>query len=756
MPNSASPATRTLVQSVSACRDEASLNIIIPMGGSGEAFRLAGYTSPKPMIKIAGRPMLLHLLDQLKLRLGDVVWLIIPAADYAQFHSQLDFKSEYPQADIRVCQFTVQTRGAAETIFIGLQQMTHAELSRRTLCLDCDTLYFSDVLSMFRAAPSGKGMCAYFIDTGTAAIYSYLRLDADSSVAEVHEKNAVSDLANIGAYGFASASLLRQFIQPVLDSTKGGRNHLFLSNIINQMILAGHGFVANLAEDCAQCGTPDKLEQFITQVAAGKALVQPKRRFCFALDNVLVTPPERPGDLTSVKPIEKNVQLVRELHESGHHIIISTSRLMQEKQGNVGAVVAACGNQTLHTLEEFQIPYDEIHFGQPYAHVYVDASVACSALDTEKDLGWRVAGERESLTPGMVAARHFNNVQIEGEMVTKTAARALLQGEIFFYEHLPADIAHLFPAVVSSFTADPPRSSPAQSPRGEIHVTFQPDVTDGTLSTAPASAAGADDEGHDAAGAAAAAASQAGSAPGSADHGVASLTLQRIRGVTFSHLVTNRSLTPGRLVLLLKALRQLHSSSGNAATLRALDKISICANYLPKIKKRWKANRETYCALSADAPQMFARIERDLQDYEAAARWTHSNVVHGDPVFSNVLLTDDGRIYLLDMRGELGNVLTLQGDLTYDLSKVYQSLLGYDFIILSQPLHERDAELLEELRHTFRSFVREHYPEVRLSDIVKITASHYFGIVPLHVNKEHQHAYLQTASALLSSLSSCE
>ena len=115
-----------------------------------------------------------------------------------------------------------------------------------------------------------------------------------------------------------------------------------------------------------------------------------------------------------------------------------------------------------------------------------------------------------------------------------------------------------------------------------------------------------------------------------------------------------------------------------------------------------------------------------------------------------------------------------------------QSLLGYDYIILgqvskrnqarhsththsphtthtfassplySQPLHERDGELLEELRHTFRTFVREHYPEVRLSDIVRITASHYFGIVPLHVNTEHQMAYLQTASALLSSLSAMQ
>ena len=69
--------------------------------------------------------------------------------------------------------------------------------------------------------------------------------------------------------------------------------------------------------------------------------------------------------------------------------------------------------------------YDEIHFGQPFAHVYVDASVACSALDTEKDLGWRVKGNRDTLEPGMVAARHFNNVQLEGEYVVKTASQSV-------------------------------------------------------------------------------------------------------------------------------------------------------------------------------------------------------------------------------------------------------------------------------------------------------------------------------------------
>ena len=59
---------------------------------------------------------------------------------------------------------------------------------------------------------------------------------------------------------------------------------------------------------------------------------------------------------------------------------------------------------------------------------------------------------------------------------------------------------------------------------------------------------------------------------------------------------------------------------------------------------------------------------------------------------------------------------------------------------------------LEGLRQTFRSFVAEHYAGVPMADIMRLTASHYFGIVPLHVNRDHQVAYLQTASALISSL----
>ena len=44
-----------------------------------------------------------------------------------------------------------------------------------------------------------------------------------------------------------------------------------------------------------------------------------------------------------------------------------------------------------------------------------------------------------------------------------------------------------------------------------------------------------------------------------------------------------------------------------------------------------------------ESEAIFKRVESDLCKYEAEMRWHHAPVIHGDPVFSNVLLTDDGK-----------------------------------------------------------------------------------------------------------------
>jgi molybdopterin-guanine dinucleotide biosynthesis protein A len=43
------------------------MNIIIPLGGKGERFKSVGYNESKPLIKMFGKPMILYVLDNLKI-----------------------------------------------------------------------------------------------------------------------------------------------------------------------------------------------------------------------------------------------------------------------------------------------------------------------------------------------------------------------------------------------------------------------------------------------------------------------------------------------------------------------------------------------------------------------------------------------------------------------------------------------------------------------------------------------------------------
>ncbi|CAM9675491.1 unnamed protein product [Ascophyllum nodosum] len=106
---------------------------------------------PKPLVvNIVGRPMLFWLLDNLNFKPRDTLWV--------GAQQELDeLRREYPWLDLRVILVDFQTREAAETLFILLQHMSPSEIRRKSISLDCDTIYFSDVLEDFRACPGDCG-----------------------------------------------------------------------------------------------------------------------------------------------------------------------------------------------------------------------------------------------------------------------------------------------------------------------------------------------------------------------------------------------------------------------------------------------------------------------------------------------------------------------------------------------------------------------------------------------------------------------
>jgi capsule biosynthesis phosphatase len=94
-------------------------------------------------------------------------------------------------------------------------------------------------------------------------------------------------------------------------------------------------------------------------------------RVCVDLDGTICEL-ARNGDYASVRPQPGAREALQELKRRGAYIIIYTARRMRTHEGDVAKVVEEVGGLTEDWLQKQRIPYDELVFGKPYAHVYVD------------------------------------------------------------------------------------------------------------------------------------------------------------------------------------------------------------------------------------------------------------------------------------------------------------------------------------------------------------------------------------------------
>jgi hypothetical protein len=198
--------------------------------------------------------------------------------------------------------------------------------------------------------PAGYGACFYFEDTGNQPIFSYIRTEKNAAGHEIinaiQEKKAISTKANSGAYVFPSSAALNNWASRILDSKLDPKDdkqgEYYTSQMIEVMINSGVPFMGiHITLDDFTCvGTPRQLREFLMKIKNQDTSVVPKKqRFCFDLDSTLVGVPEVSGDYSTCPPIWKNIELVRALHKSGHHIIIvslfSFSRVMKRDKANM-------------------------------------------------------------------------------------------------------------------------------------------------------------------------------------------------------------------------------------------------------------------------------------------------------------------------------------------------------------------------------------------------------------------------------------
>ncbi len=206
-----------------------------------------------------------------------------------------------------------------------------------------------------------------------------------------------------------------------------------------------------------------------------------------------------------------------------------------------------------------------------------------------------------------------------------------------------------------------------------------------------------------------------------------SYEMERINGVTLSYLYINTDFGEDILKMLILAVQKLHIPAYK------LDerKIDYYANYSDKLKERYDVKIYDQFEKSKE---LYTKLIGLLDEYKSK-NFLEKRIIHGDLVFTNILLDEEGLFKLIDMRGKVGNELTIFGDTMYDWAKIYQSLLGYDFILNDK---EIDHKYIKKYSELFFELLEKHcgsYINVYFKYIKIITASLFFSLIPLHISE---------------------
>ena len=117
--------------------------IIIPLGGVGKRFSDLGYTDPKPLIKVQGKEIIFWVLDNLKLKKKDKLYIV--------YNSQLEkfsFEEHFAKySNINFLKLEYNTHGPVETIYELTSILEKNYENEGLLILDGDTFYRKNILN---------------------------------------------------------------------------------------------------------------------------------------------------------------------------------------------------------------------------------------------------------------------------------------------------------------------------------------------------------------------------------------------------------------------------------------------------------------------------------------------------------------------------------------------------------------------------------------------------------------------------------
>jgi len=224
------------------------MKIIVPMAGRGSRLRPHTLTVPKPLIPIAGKPIVHRLVE-------DIAGVLNQDIEEVAFVIHESFGKKVEEDLIAIA----EKLGAKGTIYYQNEALGtgHAimcakdSLSGPAVIAYADTLIRAD-FDLDQTADS----VIWVKQVDEPEAFGVIKLNDNNEIIELVEKSKefVSDLAVIGIYYFKNVAVLKDELQLVIDNNIIHGGEYQINDGIKQMMAKGMKFVPGKVDEWMDCG----------------------------------------------------------------------------------------------------------------------------------------------------------------------------------------------------------------------------------------------------------------------------------------------------------------------------------------------------------------------------------------------------------------------------------------------------------------------------------------------------------------------
>lgn len=288
------------------------MNIVIPMAGLGKRLRPHTLTTPKPLLPIAGKPIVHRLVEDIAGVCGekiDAIGFIL----HPSFGKQVEEELKAVAASV----------GAVGKIYYQEQALgiSHAVLFARELLEGKVIVAFADTLfrADFKLDTTQDGII-WVQQVKDPSHFGVVKLNDEGEITELVEKPSafVSDLAIIGIYFFKDGAFLQREMQFLLDHDIKEKGEYQFTTALANMSKKGARFVPGRVKEWLDCGNKD-------------VMVETNGRYLeFIRDTNLISPTSKIVQSIIIPPVYIGDGVVIENAVVGPHVSVGDSTQIRD------------------------------------------------------------------------------------------------------------------------------------------------------------------------------------------------------------------------------------------------------------------------------------------------------------------------------------------------------------------------------------------------------------------------------------------